>query len=179
MALLIGGCPKRQTPPRVVYIPSPPPAAAPAPAATTETLVIEEPALPEPPKPEATPEETPAPTPKPTPRRPLRTETPGAVEAPSKPAEQPTAELPALETRASPEQGAALRRQISGLQEGIKQQIAQLGRANLAGGDRKTLDDARMFLAQSERALKDGDLQRSLNLARKSSLLVVALEQGH
>jgi hypothetical protein len=42
---------------------------------------------------------------------------------------------------------------------------------------RRTLDDAHTFLAQSERAFLDGDLQRARNLANKASLLVSALEQ--
>ncbi len=47
----------------------------------------------------------------------------------------------------------------------------------MASVDRKTLEDARMFLNQSRKALEGSDLQRAFNLARKASLLVDALEQ--
>ena len=47
----------------------------------------------------------------------------------------------------------------------------------MASVDRKTLEDARLFLNQSRKALEGGDLQRAFNLARKASLLVEALEQ--
>jgi hypothetical protein len=84
--------------------------------------------------------------------------------------------VPSLEPRESSAQEAALRRQIQALQEDVRQRIAKLSRAGLSGADRKTLDDARTFFAQSARALNDADLQRALNLARKASLLVSALE---
>jgi hypothetical protein len=82
-----------------------------------------------------------------------------------------------LEPRESTAEEAGLRRQIQGLQEDVRQRMAKLARARLAGADRKTLDDARTFFAQSARALNEGDLQRALNLARKASLLVSALER--
>jgi len=87
-----------------------------------------------------------------------------------------TPQVPSLEPRESSAQQAALRRQIQGLQDDVRQRIAKLSRAGLSGADRKTLDDARTFFAQSTRALNDADLQRALNLARKASLLVSALE---
>jgi hypothetical protein len=81
-----------------------------------------------------------------------------------------------LEPGANSVEQAALRRQIQGLQEDVRQRIAKLSRAGLTGADRKTLDDARTFFAQSTRALNEADLQRALTLARKASLLVSALE---
>jgi len=139
-------------------------------------MVIEEP---------APPEEPPAPSPQPTsqpeparrPRRRLRTEPPAAAaENTPETTEPPTPQVPSLEPRESSAQEAALRRQIQGLQDDVRQRIAKLSRAGLSGADRKTLDDARTFFAQSTRALSDADLQRALNLARKASLLVSALE---
>jgi hypothetical protein len=85
--------------------------------------------------------------------------------------------VPSLEPRESSVQEAALRRQIQGLQDDVRQRIAKLSRARLSGADRKTLDDARTFFAQSTRALNEADLQRALTLARKASLLVSALER--
>jgi hypothetical protein len=82
-----------------------------------------------------------------------------------------------LEPRESSVEQAALRRQIQGLQDDVRQRIAKLSRAGLAGADRKTLDDARTFFAQSTRALNEADLRRALTLARKASLLVSALER--
>jgi hypothetical protein len=61
-------------------------------------------------------------------------------------------------------------------QESVQARINTLGRTSLGSVDRKTLEDARMFLNQSRKALEGADLQRA-NLARKASLLVDALEQ--
>jgi hypothetical protein len=82
-----------------------------------------------------------------------------------------------LEPRESSVEEADLRRQIQGLQLDVRQRIAKLDQAGLAGVDRKTLDDARSFFTQSTQALNEGDLQRALTLARKASLLVLALER--
>jgi hypothetical protein len=178
MALLIGGCPKRQTAPRLVYVPAPPAVDA-APAQPAGTLIIEEPAPPAP-----TPQETVAP--EPTPPRPARRprhvnaaeppDSPQVAPEPDEPA--PTVEVPALEPRESREQESALRGKILGLQNEVQQQVSRLERASLGPADRKTLEDARTFLAQSGKALEEGDLQRSQNLARKASLLVDALNKG-
>jgi len=92
-------------------------------------------------------------------------------------AEEPAAaEIPALEAREAPAQQVALRRQVAGLQQDLRRRTGQLERLNLSAADRKTFEDARTFLAQSESALADGDLQRALNLAQKASLLVSALD---
>jgi hypothetical protein len=175
MALLFGGCPKRQTTPRLVYVPAPPPAAA-AGQETTETMVIEEPAPPEPVQ--VTPQPLPAPKPARRSRRIIRTGPPDSTPAETPEAEEPpTTEVPALEPRENPEQENALRNQITGMRQNLQRRIDRLGRQQLFTADRKTLEDAKVFLAQSGRALEQGDLQRSLMLARKASLLVSALEQ--
>jgi hypothetical protein len=175
MALLIGGCPKRRTAPRLVYVPAPPPAAAPQPAKSAEALAIEEPPPPAPPH-ENAPSTPAAPSPAHQPRRATASEPSGTEEVLPEPEESPpTVEVPTLEPRESREKESALRNQVLELQNGVKQQITQLEGAQLAPADRKTLEDARTFLAQSEKALEEGDLQRSLNLARKASLLATAL----
>ena len=138
-------------------------------------MVIEEPAPPEPPAP--TPQPTSPPKPAPRRRHVLRTEPPAAApENTPETTEPPAPQVPSLEPRENSAQEAALRRQIQGLQDDVRQRIAKLSRAGLSGADRKTLDDARTFFAQSTRALDEADLQRALNLARKASLLVSALE---
>jgi hypothetical protein len=63
------------------------------------------------------------------------------------------------------------------LQGDVSRRLARFNEARLSPADRKTLDDARTFFAQSTRAREEGDLQRALTLARKASLLVSALEQ--
>jgi hypothetical protein len=138
-------------------------------------LVIEAPAPPEPA--EVTPAEPSTPKPAPRRRRPPRSEPPAATESVTEPAEPPTAEVPALEPRESPGQQATLRQEILSLQEHLRRRIVQLERGKLTGAARRTLDDARTFLAQSEKALSDDDLQRARNLANKAALLVSALEQ--
>lgn len=178
LALLLGGCPKRQTAPRLVYVTVPPQAVETAPAGPSQTLVIEEPPLP----PALRPPETPAagavaPRPAHRPRRADAGEPAAASEAPPEPdAPTPTVGVPALEPRSSREQESALRGQILGLQNDVQQQIAALEPVKLGSADRKTLDDAQTFLVQSRKALEEGDLQRSLTLARKASLLVAALK---
>lgn len=181
--MLIGGCPKRQAQPRIVYT-TPPPAAAAAPASTAppQALVIEEPAPPTKAEQVSTPnaaQEKPA-----RPRRrvartepPTSTEPSDANEAPETPEEPPPAAVPALEPRESSAQVSVLRPQIQSLQDDVRTRLSRINESKLSLEDRKTLEDARTFFAQSNRALQQGDLQRALLLARKASLLVAALEQ--
>src|SRR5207247_1176644 len=86
---------------------------------------------------------------------------------------------PALEPLGTLDQQANLRREIAAAQEGTQKRIAQLEGANLAIDDRKTLGDARAFLAQSTRALENGELGPARLLAHKAALLVQAVEQSH
>jgi hypothetical protein len=177
LALLIWGCPKRQTTPRVVFVSQTPPATEQKPAATTGALVIQEPPPPEPPPPviieaPAAPEEKP-------PQRRRRPATAGhpETEAPSEDTPAPTApEVPALEQRESAAQQTAQRQQIIEMLAGIRGRVAQMKRNRLGDLERKTLDDAQMFVEQSQHALDTNDLVRALNLARKASLLVNALQ---
>ena len=176
LALLVWGCPKRQTTTHIIYTPAPPATTAQTSSESSEAIVIEEPALPETVEPAAIEEPV---TPKPAPRRraPARPQTPATLESAPEPEEPPPAEVPALEPREAPAQQAALRRQIQNLQERLRRRTAEMEREVSSPEDRRMLDDARSFLAQSERALAGGDLQRALNLTRKTSLLVAALEQ--
>ncbi|MFB3921703.1 MAG: hypothetical protein ACE145_08275 [Terriglobia bacterium] len=175
LALLVWGCPKRQTTTHIIYTPAPPAPAAQNQGESSGAMVIEEPAPPEPE--ETAPLEEPV-TPKPAPKRrvPVRTQTPSTPDT-AEPDEQPAAEVPALEPREAPGQQAALRQQIQRSQDRLRQRLAELDRQISSAADRRMADDARSFLAQSERAVADGDLQRALNLTRKTSLLVAALEQ--
>ncbi len=185
LLLFIGACPKRQTTPRIVYVPAPPPTASHAaavPAESPRTMVIEEPAPPpEPEETEAkkTTEDQKAP---PRHRKVLRTETPHpSDEPPAEPTgetpEPPPALVPTLEPRESSAQESTLRRQTLEAQIDVRQRLARINEGQLSPPDRKTLDDARGFFGQSERAYQEGDLQRALVLARKAALLVTALEQ--
>ena len=182
--LVLCGCPKRQAVSRLVYVPSPPRASEQTTAQTTEAIVIEEPTAREP---EAKTPEAPGPGQEPAPkrtvrrRRPARPDAPGEAEA-DQPAESTSATpagVPALEPRGILERQAQLRREILATQEDTQKRMAQLDRVRLAAGDRKTLDDARAFLAQAARELEKGELVRSMNLARKAALLVSAVEQTH
>jgi len=173
LLLWMGGCPKRQdTKSMVVYVPAQAPTAAP-PAEKSLVLVIEEPAPP------TEPEETPtSPTPEPTaphrPRRPANTEP--TETSPQEAPETAPAEVPALEPRESTSQETALRQEVQRIQEDVRRRMARLNQGRLSANERKTLDDARTFLTQSARAFSSSDLQRALNLAKKASLLVAALE---
>jgi hypothetical protein len=180
----MGGCPKRQdNKSMVVYVPAPAPAPAAAPAAEkAQVLVIEEPAPPPEPE-ETTTTQTPGPA-KTTPggrragSRSAHTETPTEPEetSPQEAPETAPAEVPALQPRESTAQETALRQEVQRLQEDVRRRVARLNQSRLSANERKTLDDARTFLAQSTRAFESSDLQRALNLAKKASLLVAALE---
>ena len=180
LALLLCGCPNRQTSPRVVYMPSPPPAVTIPRSESSGNLVIEEPAPPESQElpSEVSPQESR--TPKPAARsrrRALPSETPVEAQPAPDNADHSAPPVPALQPRESPQQQTELRNKVLQLQQDVKARIAALERTQMANLDRKTLNGARMFAAQSDRALKSGDQQRAFNLARKASLLVDALEQ--
>jgi len=177
LVLFASSCPKRQDGNRIVYVPQAPSPPGPAPRVEAGALVIEEPQPPEPE--EITPaEQTPAlkPPAKRTPRA-ARPDLAVSPEAAVEPEPNPPIEIPALETRENPGAQAALRQQIVGLQNQVRARITQVAQANLSSGERNTLEDARTFLGQSERALAESDLQRARNLARKASMLVAVLEQ--
>ncbi len=177
LALLIGGCPKRQTGVQIVYIPLPP-QEAPAPGAQSSgTLVVEETAPP-PASTEAAPELVPAHPPARHPRRTTRTapDTPEASPEPAAP--EPPAETPTLEPRETPQQESQLRRELLARTQQVQQLIARARNAGqFSDNDRRIIEAAQSFLGQSSKALEDGDLPRALTLARKAHLLVSALEQ--
>lgn len=140
-------------------------------------IVIEEPPPPEP----APAPKTEVPAPKETitePHHPAHKEPTATVpESTPETTEQPAPQVPSLEPRESTMQQAATRREIQGLQDDVRTRMGKLNTAGLSGVDRKTLADARTFFDQSIQALNEGDLQRALTLARKASLLVLALER--
>jgi len=178
LVLWIGGCPKRQNPKSiVVYVPAQAPAAAPPAAKQQEVLVIEEPAPPPEPE-EAPPPQTPEPTAHRPPRRPVRTAAPAEPDETStqESPEAPPAEVPPLAPRESTAQETELKHQYGKLEQDIRQRLTRFNGARLSTNDQKTLEDARTFFAQAKLAMASGDLPRALNLARKASLLLAALE---
>lgn len=183
MALLIGGCPKRQPSPRVVYVEPPPPSAKPAPdkaqGPELETLTIEQP----PPAP-AAPTTTPAPPATATAQNApvLKHEQPGRTQ--TRPAGEATAPAdvkaidPARAPELEPARSSATEDEVRTQQTRIHQRIDGLQKDRYsAPADQRALDDARLFLAQSEQALKKRDLLKAHGLADKASLLLDALEQ--
>jgi len=179
LVLLMGGCAKRQGPARIVYVSTPaPPAVATTPKTSPEVMVIEEPAPPQEPEENNSSQPT-EPKPEEQKKHPARVDAPAEpaeVPAPAETPEPPPAEVPVLAPRESSAQEAALRQQIQQLHEDVRQRMARLNKARLSSAGRKTLEDASTFFVQSTRALASGDLQRALNLAKKASLLVSALE---
>jgi len=169
LALLVGGCPHRSAT-RVTYVPpAPPPAAEARPTASGApggTLVIEEPPPPEPSAPVAPAQATSAP-PEPAPRRRR------AQAQPEKPDESSPA--PALEAIPNLQQQ---NNELEAQQKALTKRIDDADRLDLDPRDRQALEDARGFLAQSLRALGEGDADRSLKLAKKASLLLDAVEQA-
>ncbi len=163
LALLFGGCPKRQTTPRIVYIPTPP--AAMKPTTTTAMLVIQEPEPTAPASPPLAPGAT-------TTRR----QSPARRKPPARPIHVEPIPVPALAPRENSSQQVALRDAILRSQQQVQQAIDRLHRAGLPENELSTLGGAQVFLAQSVRALQENDLQRALNLVRKAQLLVQALQ---
>lgn len=168
--MIFGGCPKRQTGPQVVYVPTPPPAATPSQA--DQSIVIQAPAPPAPK--EITPEPPPPVPPEPEPSKPPRTRRP-EVKAPP---EEPAAEVPALQSGISSGQASALKGQVVKLQQDIEKRFILLGREGLSPTQRSTLDTARGFLQQSQKALQESNLQLALNFVQKAEILVTSLEQS-
>lgn len=89
------------------------------------------------------------------------------------------ADAPPLEPARSLQQQAAMQQQVAALDRGIQARINRLGQRNLAAADRKTLQDARTFVAQSKDAMAKGDFVQSSNLADKAELLVQAVEKRY
>jgi hypothetical protein len=104
---------------------------------------------------------------------------PAEADSEAEPAEEPAAEVPPLQPRENSARETAQRREIQEMQGQVQQQIDRLQLTSLSAAERKSLDAARTFLAQSTRAFQEGDLQRSLILAQKAALLVTALRQVH
>jgi hypothetical protein len=104
-----------------------------------------------------------------------------------KPAPQPavvstppaSADAPPLEPASISQQQASLQQRVSALQQAIQARIERLNASNLPGADRKTLEDARTFVTQSQDAMKRGDWAQASNLAQKAALLVQAVEKRH
>jgi hypothetical protein len=83
-------------------------------------------------------------------------------------------DAPQLEPRSSPASRDVLLARHAALEQRIKSIEHSM---NFTAVDRRTLQDARGFLLQSERALQAGDMLRAEQLAQKASLLLAALEQ--
>jgi len=176
MAVLIGGCPKRQSGPRLVYVAPPPAATSAGSAADSGTWVIEEPA---PPEETIHTSEAPPPTPPPPLKSPKPRPTGVAAEPPSTEREEPSSvEPPPLEPADSA--GGRDRQTIETTQKRLSDRLDEFEhRRPLSDAERRTLGEARAFLEQSRRALNDHDLRRAENLAHKADLLITALEQRH
>jgi hypothetical protein len=175
IALLISGCAKRQTGPGLVYVASPPPATSAAPEQDSGTLMIEEPATPEP---EKLPLQEPSEllnTPLSIPSSPKKSPSASSSPADALP-EAPPVEPPPLEPAKNV--GQADRQKIQNTQNDVFVRLAQFESTRHSDAEKQTLAQARAFLDQSKSALKDGDLPRAKSLADKALLLITALEKG-
>ncbi|MGH9344538.1 MAG: hypothetical protein ACRD19_12365 [Terriglobia bacterium] len=180
-ALFLTGCFKRQTTARLVYTPPPPATSKPDLPQQTHVLIIEPPAPP--PATESAPktEDSEAPSPAPKPQRKHRVVQSGINAAGAEPetAEPAAAAAPPLLPERSLQQQIDLEKQIGGLRGAVRQRIARLSRMRLSTEDRKALQDARLFLSEADQAMRENDLQQSLNLAQKADLLISAVENRH
>jgi hypothetical protein len=182
LALLIGGCPKRQTTPRVVYVqPAPsvsPSASNTAAPSTPETLIIQEPASP--------PAAEPAPS--------------VVATLPAQKSQADKVTKPRLPPRESEEKSTVdtvqpaeaseptVQLQPSGsdvgeaeLDKRLEQMAAELSdlehRTNLSQDQLRTIEDAGTFRKQSIEALHQHDLLRAKQLAEKAQLLIEAVQE--
>ncbi|HEX5412777.1 MAG TPA: hypothetical protein VFZ27_13085 [Terriglobia bacterium] len=170
LAVVVGGCPKRQTVQHVVYVPTPPPAATPS--QSEQSIIVQAPAPPAPL--EAKPEIAQPAPPEPAPSKPSP---PRRAEIKAPPEEPPGAEVPALHSAVNSGQAIALQGQIVQLQQGIEKRIDALSRESLSPSHRKMLDDARGFLQNSRKALQKTDLDLASNWASKADQVVTSLER--
>jgi len=182
-ALLLAGCPKRKTEPRVVYVQ--PPAAAAAststkagPSGPREILTIEAPPpAPEPPEPPTTANTSATVPTQPQTRKPPRPRADSrASEEPALPDTTPpadAAQAPPLEPAGS----AVSEDEIAATQNSVRRRIDGLNSTYYStAADRQILDDARAFVNQSEQALKAHNLLKAHELVQKASLLLDALQ---
>jgi hypothetical protein len=164
-----------------VYVQAAPPATSTAVSqgsAASDTLTIEEP--PPPPAPVAPPAASSpaAVTPsRPAARRPAKPRTDSHTEesasAPDTTPGPDSAQAPLLQ----PASSAASQDEIAARQSGVRRRIDGLNnRYDSSPEDRQVLEDARAFVNQSERALKEHNLLKAQELAEKASLLLDALE---
>ena len=173
LVVLVGGCP-RHSATRLTYVPAPPPPSTKAAAQNTagDTMVIEEPPPPAPPEQPSAAPANPAPVEATTPRR----RAPAPVQ--EKPAEAPRVPAPTLEPLAEAQKQRSVRSEVVTLQTALAKRIKNADALDLKPSDRHAFEDARGFLAQSLRALEDGDADRAKKLAIKASLLLDAVDQG-
>jgi len=179
-ALLLGGCPKRQTGPRVVYVQPPAAASTRAKAGLSvppEILTIEAP--PPAPEPTAPPAAATSPTvaSQPATRRPAKprpdSRVPEESALPDTTPPADAAQAPPLEPAGS----AASEDEIATNQSSVRRRIDGLNSTYYSTpADRQILDDARAFVNQSEQALKDHNLLKAHELVEKASLLLDALQ---
>lgn len=185
----MAGCFKRQTGPRVVYLQpvppppgaaaSPPPAqqgAAPASANAGGTLVIAEPPPPPPPPVEVAAPVVTLPAPVPSRRPRSRTDphdAPDSSPADDAAAPAQSAEAPPLEPVTETASESVVRGQLQKLTAEFDHLQHDFG---LSATDRRTLEDARTFVQQAQRALAGHDALRANQLAKKAALLLAAVE---
>lgn len=180
--MFLTGCFKRQTAPRLVYVPAPPAAPKPDLAQQGSVLVIQAPTPP--PATESAPksEGTEAAPPAPEPLRKHKAVQAGAVEtgaAPDTAVEPAASSAPALLPERSLQQQIDLEKQIGDLRGAVSQRIARLSRRTLSTEDRKAIQDARLFLTEADQSMRDNDLQQALNLEQKADVLISAVENRH
>ncbi|HEV2381045.1 MAG TPA: hypothetical protein VG206_14790 [Terriglobia bacterium] len=184
LALLVGGCPKRQTTPRIVYVqaPSVPPSGPNTTAdGASETLTIQQPGLP--PTTESPPPTVAAPPPPQSqadkntrpPRAPPRDaaeKAPVETAQPSSSAESPSS------LQLEPQGGDVQEAVISKRLEQLTAELNDLEhRTDLSEDQRRTVNDASTFRNQSLEALHQRDLLRAKQLANKAGLLIKAVQE--
>lgn len=180
--VFLAGCFKRQTAPRLVYVPAPPAAPKPDLAQQGSVLVIQEPTPP--PAAESVPksEESEVTPPAPERLRKHKTVQAGAAEsgaAPDTAVEPAASSAPALLPERSLQQQIDLEKQIGDLRGTVRQRIARLSRMTLSTEDRKAIQDARLFLTEADQSMRENDLQQALNLEQKADVLISAVENRH
>jgi hypothetical protein len=185
-ALLIGGCPKRQTTPRIVYV-QPPPAATQASAsaaanASAGTLTIQEPET-------ETADEvsTPAPqtTPAPPPATARKSKPPRAAsrdtgEKPPPENNQPVPESQPAPLQLQPQGGDVQEAVISRRLDELEAEVEDLRhRTGLSLDQQRAANDAAAFRNQALDALRQHDLLRAKQLTDKAALLINAVLEQH
>jgi len=149
--------------------PAPPPSIPPTIEKPKVDLPQPQPTPPPPPKPEATIQPTPQPKPQPK-RKPTKKVVPPPAPEETTPQPKPATPDASINAPMTNQQADRQRQQTSSLIGSAEGNLSNIHRA-LNVDEQNMVAQIRSYIAQSRKAMTDGDLERAYNLANKANLL--------